>query len=468
MRKTIALALFTSVVSLSANDTQEQERPRYDSVKKAVSSVAKVKQKDVNVVEQTPQAQQEVTSQSRQRHPSVKQAIGSVSEVKPKEIDIVYGFQHMFRDGKVTGQIRSMYSGYNYAKDTNTYATALGGFVQYELAQYKGFNAGVRFHTSSDIDYLSGDGTKRNTELSSNTQEYVVRSETYINYTYDALRVRLGRQIIDTPLADSDDIRMIPNSFEALIANYEADGFGVMLGYLQKWQGSDASLDDGWQKTGDDGTRFGGITFANDVVETSFWVYNITGTIDDKTANNSFYGDIMGNFELSDVVSLHTGLQYLKQNELDNSGVSANIWGVSAELVYDGLGLNVAYNASLKVDGKQSFSGFGGGTLFTNMDSMILDAITADRDASATVAGVSYEIGHFNFLYAYGDFRGKADSSGVKEHIVEQDLGVEYSKTDDYTLAAIYTKDDDRYNATSSGANGGDWGNVRIYGSYNF
>jgi hypothetical protein len=471
MKKIVPLSLLAIVALASANEPTQQERPRYDSVKKAVGSVSQAKTKDVAVVDVTQEvAPQQQTSQQppRDRHSSVKKAIGSVSGVEPKEIDIVYGFNHMFRDGKVTGQIRSMYNSYNYTQETNTYATALGGFVKYELAEYKGLSAGVTFHTATDIDQLSGDGSKRDTELSSSEQEYEVRSETYLNYRYGEMSVRLGRQIIDTPLADSDDIRMIPNSFEALIANYETQSVTVMLGHLQKWQGGDAGLDDGWQKTGEDGTNFGGITVTTDLLEGSFWVYNINGETGDETANNTFYGDVMGDFTLGEGFSLHTGVQYLKQNELDNSGVKADIWGASGELVYKGLGINLAYNGSSKHRGKQSFSGFGGGTLFTSMDSMILDAITSDRSASAVVGGFTYEWGDFNLLYAYGDFQGDANSQGEKEHIVEQDFGVEYSKTDDYTLAAIYTRDDDKYNNTTDGANGGDWGNVRVYASYNF
>ena len=45
-------------------------------------------------------------------------------------------------------------------------------------------------------------------------------AEAYINYKYDTLNFRAGRQVLNTPLADSDDICMIQNTFEAYVATY--------------------------------------------------------------------------------------------------------------------------------------------------------------------------------------------------------------------------------------------------------
>jgi len=404
---------------------------------------------------------------SRDRFHSVKKAVGSVGAAQTKELDIVHGVAHMFRDGKVAGQIRSMYSGYDNKTYENTYSTAIGGFLKYELAQYKGFSGAVSFHTSTDIDALSGDGAKRNSDLSSSDQEYLVRSQSYINYKYDTLNVRVGRQIIDTPLADSDDIYMIPNTFNAAVVTYEVDAMSVIAGYLESWQGIDAGLDDGWQKTGADGTYFGGLSYSDKRVDANFWIYAIRGEAGDATANDSFYGDLVGHYHLTKDLFLHAGVQYLKQNEQDNSGVAASIVGVTTELVIDGLGFNVAYNHAAREANKQSFSGFGGGTLFTSMDSMILDAISYDRSVNAYVVGVSYEFGDYSLFYAYGDFRGDADSSGQKAEIAEHNIALEYTQ-EDLTLAAIYTVDDDKYDDSEAGANGGDWANTRLLVTYNF
>jgi hypothetical protein len=402
--------------------------------------------------------------ENRDRLHSVKKAIASVHEVEKKELDIVDGFNHMFRDGKVTGQIRSLYSDINYESSQDVYATAAGGFLKYELAQYRGFSAGVEFVVSQNAGALSGDGVKYNDELSSSQRNYTQMSESYLNYEYEGLNLRGGRQTIDTPLADSDDIRMVSNSFEAYIATYEYENLSFMGGALLSWQGYDAGLENPWEKTGKDGTYFGGISWSDDNLDASLWYYNINGEVGDATANNSYYGDIVGHFHLSKELFLHVGAQFLKQQELDESGVESEIYGATAEVVYHGLGLNIAYNNSKKVSNRQSFSGFGGGTLFTNMDNMILDNIAVDREVDAIVSGLSYEYEDFAFLYAYGDFQGSVNSAAQKEHIVEQNMGASYEH-EDVLIGAILTVQKDKEHTA---INGGDWVNARVLVAYNF
>jgi hypothetical protein len=96
---------------------------------------------------------------------------------------------------------------------------------------------------------------------------------------------------------------------------------------------------------------------------------------------------------------------------------------------------------------------------------MILDTITADRDADVVVSGISYEIGDFNFLYAYGNFKGDVNSLGDKEHIVEQDIGLNYSHNENFNISALYNRNNDKLN---SGSNDGNWDNFRVLMSYNF
>jgi len=96
---------------------------------------------------------------------------------------------------------------------------------------------------------------------------------------------------------------------------------------------------------------------------------------------------------------------------------------------------------------------------------MILDEITEDRRAYAWVGGLSYEIADFNLLYAYGDFKGDADSTGAKAHIVEQNIGFEYSHNEELTIAALYVIDRNKEDSTSLDFNND---NFRVLVAYNF
>ena len=380
----------------------------------------------------------------------------------------------MFEKGKVSGEIRSVYADYNQKEvgAIDTYATALGGMLKYELAAFAGFNAGFALTTSQDVRVATGDKKKEehNSELSSIAGNYTELSEAYLNYKNGGLNVRLGRQILDTPLADSDDIRMIPNTFEAYVTTYDTDTFSVTAGNIQSWQGADAGLgyddlgnklESNWVDTGDDGMWLGGLSYS-DGLEFSAWYYDVSEL---ANATKAIYVDLGYMYELNEKVSIHVSGQYLQESESDKSGVEADIYGASAELALGGLGLNFAYNKSDKVEGKRSFSAYGGGAMYTSMDTMIIDEIADDRDAEAMLLGLTYEVNGWNFFYAYGDFNGDANSISEKAHIIEQNMGFEYSIEDKFVLAALYVMEEDK---ESSIETANDWERTQIMIKYNF
>ncbi len=369
----------------------------------------------------------------------------------------------MFEEGKISGEIRSMYAGYDLKKagEKDIYSTAIGGHLKYELAELNGFSAAAAFALSHDIGFATGDeGVKQNPELSSSDGEYSVLREAYLNYKSGDFNFRAGRQLIDTPLADSDDIRMIANTFEAYIAGYQLSNFSFMAGKLQKWQGYDADLEGGWVRAGEDGTWFGGVTYSDDVVQSNAWYYNIT------KLTNAVYFDFTLGYEINSDISLSAGVQYLNESEISNSATKADIYGALAELSAYGFTFGAAYNNSSKKAGSGSFSGFGGGALFTSMDTMILDEITYDRNAEATVGSISYEIEKLTLSYAYGNFDGDADGFGDRAHIVEQNIGAEYSVIKDKLLVrAIYAVQDDKESVAKTD---NDWSRLEFMVAYSF
>lgn len=395
------------------------------------------------------------------RDDSVREAVYGIGKLEQKEITVVDNFKRMFKEGQVSGQLRVSYGGYNFQNtDPDIYATAIGGILKYELAQYNGFNAGVAFYASKDIAALSADEEHRNTELSSSTGEDVSLGEAYINYKYNDLNLRVGRQVLDTPLADSDDIRMIQNTFEAYTLSYKFGAWDFLAGNIQSWHGIDLQngLDDGWRDIGDNGVNFVGAKYY-DMWEFQSWCYNITGI------TNALYLDFGVEYLFSDQLTLHIMAQYLNEQELKGSGYGANIYGGLFELVLGDLGLNLAYNHADKKSGKESFSGTGGGTLFTSMDMMIIDNITKDRDADAFVLGLVYNHDNISLTCAYGDFRGKADTLGQKAHIAEQNFNVEYNVNDEFVVVLIYVLSQDKQNSLKTEY---DYDRTQFMINYNF
>jgi hypothetical protein len=408
----------------------------------------------------TPEVQEK-----RDREVSVRKAIDSFSKVETKEVSTVEKFKAMFSEGKVTGQLRMVAAGYDLQErgKSDNYAAAAGGMLKYELAELNGFNAGAAFTTSQDIDFMTGDKNhaKHNPELSSSAGAYTELTEVYVNYKNSGLNIRLGRQLLDTPLADSDDIRMVPNTFEAYVASYNVSDFTLMAGNIQSWQGADTGLDDGWVNTGERGVSFGGVSYSN-TLEVSAWYYDISK---EGEATNAAYLDFGVDYAFNDDLTLYASMQYLSEIEVNNSGVEADIYGVLIEGVAYGIGINIAYNQASAKDGKRSFSGIGGGTMYTSMDTMIIDEITEDRDANALVLGLVYSISDWNFLYAHGSFVGEANSLGEKAHIVEQDMGFEYDVNDEFVIAAIYVIQED---LETSAKTANDWSRAQLMVKYDF
>jgi len=364
--------------------------------------------------------------------------------------------------GKLSGQLRAMYAEYNQKATGNmdTYSTAIGGYLHYESINVNGFSIGAELAISKDLNFASGDEAKgeNNNELSSADGKYTELSQAYLSYTYENFNVKAGRILIDTPLADSDDIRMIHNTFSGAVATYEYEGFAFMAGHLSKWQGYDAGLDTPWIKTGDSGTNFGGLSYDNGL-ELNLWYYNIT------KMTNAFYADIGYVYHLNSTTDLHGGVQYLKESELNNSGIEADIYGAFGEVLVGNVFFTLAYDHANKNGvGQSSFSGFGGGALYTNMDTMILKEITDNRSASSVVGSIGYAISDINVAYAYGDFDGNANSSGPQEHIVEQDIIAEYPYKD-FTFALTYAISQDRQSGVKTGY---DWDRVQLLVAYNF
>ena len=132
----------------------------------------------------------------------------------------------MFSEGKASGQIREYsisrtmdFS--NPGKDDYTRsANAIGGYLKFETADYKGLSFGSAFYTTNGFlndgdktDYTKVDPTL----LGANNENYSMVGEAYLQYKYGKTAFKAGRQKLNTPMAGADDARMVPNLFEAYV-----------------------------------------------------------------------------------------------------------------------------------------------------------------------------------------------------------------------------------------------------------
>lgn len=356
----------------------------------------------------------------------------------------VYGnaLDDMFNNGKFNGQIRTGYI-YDDMKNENSpinYATALGGQLKYETASLYGVSLGAAFYTSHRITFLSGDDEKYNNELSGDTH-YDLLAEAYMNYQYDSFNLRVGRQLIDTPYADSDDIRMTPNTFEGIVASYGMGDFTVIGAYLTKWQGPDA----GSYEFEDLIPEEGGVTMLASVyeesdVEAGVWYYHVDNIAD------VFYADIAKTYSINDSMSLTGALQFADQSEINHSGIEGTLYGAMLEIGYQGFTFGLAYD-KLNVDhDKEYFGGFGGGVGFVNMFETTAGVFSARQDITAWKSTIAYDFTDFGMngmtlLYDFGTFEGDVQYKAKEHNLIFSYAPLE---TWDVEIAYAYIDDVDK------------------------
>jgi len=376
-----------------------------------------------------------------------------------------------FKNGKVSGQIRTGYINFDpkLSGETTTFSIAIGGQLKYETAAYYGFSLGAAFYTSHAILGLSGERSegKYNDELSGDTH-YDTLAESYINYHYEKFNIRIGRQLIDTPYADSDDIRMTPNTFEGVVASYGIGSVTLLGAYLTKWQGPDAESYDFVDLLGPDadGIAVAAVTYADDMFEGGIWYYGA-----DETAD-VFYGDVIATYTVSDGVEIKGGLQYASQNEKNNSGIDGRLFGAMAELGFSGMTLGIAYDTLDVDDGKEYFGGFGGGVGFVNMDEMTAGTFTLSQGIDAWKFTFSYDFSEvgmegLNFEYDYGNFKGDKLHEATEQNII-----LSYAHGEEWNIEAVYSMIKDENMDFGEDGNGnpadGGFNRLLVRANYNF
>jgi hypothetical protein len=155
----------------------------------------------------------------------------------------------MFKEGKASGQVRAFYIDRDYSGTVSTHrdATAIGGYLKYETGAWNGLNLGAAFYTSNGL--FLGDKTLSNgadnpevdpTLLGKSNDSVTYMGEAYVQYKNGNTTFKGGRQKLDTPMAGSDDARMLPNLFEAyVLSNTDVKDTTLIAAYVTKFaQGS--------------------------------------------------------------------------------------------------------------------------------------------------------------------------------------------------------------------------------------
>jgi len=332
-----------------------------------------------------------------------------------------------FKEGKASGQIRAMYIQDDFKPSTATDLStfALGGKLKFETAPLYGISAGVSFFTTNSLSDEKTAKTVGNMYDGAG-KGYSILGEAYLAGTYGKTTVKVGRQQIDSPLAGSDDVRMIPNLFDAaLVINTDLPDTTVIGGYVARMAGLD-SLSGSFSKfkSMSASAGVGGISGSEGV----YVVAAINNSIKDLTAQAWYYAaaEVLNAYYLQadyKLGALTLSGQYYNIDDTGKlatalkgtDGANYSVSGVKAAYAIESIGLTpyVAYNAfSKKSTGVFVNGAWGGYPEFAAMEEWTTNTLPTGAtmsNAKLLKVGADYSLeklglGNRTLTVAYGKY----------------------------------------------------------------
>ncbi len=354
---------------------------------------------------------------------------------------------------KVDGYLRGSYQVHD-VKDDKTYRDdAIGGKVHIQTGAFYGVTLGASLYSSNA---MFNDDNKELVPLrGENHKSYAILGEAYMQLDFGKSMFKIGRQEIDTPFADRDDIGMVPNTFEsAIFENRDIEDTTIFLGHIQKMAGVDADVVDKFTKVnGSKGMQLLGVSYEGvKDLALQVWYYNL------KDAQIDSIAYLEANYEKElGSMTYGVGLQYAKESYLKDR--DANIYSGALSATANEIGLTLA-TAYSKAKDNGATSGFGGGPFFSNSEYLILD--NAGEDGKALLYSAEYDaskvgIDGFTIGLEYITLTSKA-----KKESTEADLVLSYEMSNDFEIHAIAS------NLKGHSVGEDNAKHLRIFANYNF
>ncbi len=281
-------------------------------------------------------------------------------------------FEKVFEYAKPSATFRAAWIDTDLT-DEKTTATAFGGSFGFDSASYHDIKLHVSAYTSQKVPLLNpSDSLLNYSFFDENGDSFTYIAEASVDYENNKFLAHFGRIKIDTPYADSDDIRMATNTFEGFWAEYKLDDtFKLQSYFLSRWAGFDSGEDQqifkplfenakGEKSYGAFGASLS-YNFNNDN-EASLWYYHV-----DKMSD-IFYTEVAGHFDISDNLHVEYGVQASSIQEIDNSNIAGDVLGAMAIIDFKNLFIGFAGNYAFVNGDNMITNGFGGGAYYTSLD----------------------------------------------------------------------------------------------------
>jgi hypothetical protein len=306
----------------------------------------------------------------------------------------------------ISGQIRLGYINSDDDMGNKNDTLAIGGKLGYESKAYQNVSVGGVFYTTNAIGNIDDAALF----LASDKSSYSILGEAYVKASFGTTHIKLGRQKIDTPFADTDDIGMIPNTFESLSIRKQATKNTTLLfNHLHRQAGVDAATPEKFSKiNGTKGVNVIGLFYEpSKQWNLQAWHYN--------AKNNTDISYIEAG--INPIENLSIGMQYSTQ---DGGGVNGKVWGLSANYALDNIALSIAHN---KVSNGQVTNGFGGGPFFTSAEDHTIAEVDHQK---ATAIGIEYTLNKLTLAATQVNFdQGENEIDVLAAYHFNNELSVE-------------------------------------------
>ena len=179
-----------------------------------------------------------------------KQRLQRNYELLYADVPHVTTLSDMFSEGEWYARVRSNTLGYRFNDENeeqhNSLSSAIGGSLILQSARYTHFDMQVGLYYSraflhvddNDVHYLKGasDLLSRYDYIRTGRQSLAVVGQAYVQYSGIAdSYIRVGRQLVESFYTRSNDSKMIPNTFDALLFHSNAlPKTSLTIAYLLK------------------------------------------------------------------------------------------------------------------------------------------------------------------------------------------------------------------------------------------
>lgn len=453
------------------------------------------------------------------RHTVRLSLLASVMVLSASAADDLAG---MFKDGKASGQLRAFYidrdyDGYSDATSVHRNATAIGGYLKYETGAWNGLSLGTAFYTSNGL-FLKDKTTSTGTDnpevdptlLGKSNESISYLGEAYVQYKNGNTTFKGGRQKLDTPMAGSDDARMLPNLFEAyVLSNTDVKDTTLIAAHVTKFaQGSFGrvynggvlsvtsgySLVDSKTHVGEFvdmgtyaiGENTGGVSVAAAIysgvpgLKLQLWDYYAQDIL------NAVYAEANYGWSYASGVAPYVAAQWINERDVGSNGVANStnkLANIDSDFIGAKVGVKVA-NFDLSVaashNSKNSDAAIGGGTIspWGGMPAYTQGMVTRHQFMAGTDAwkvaaaydwknyGVNLNTGVYYVEYDMDPLNGYSNAAASDESS-ESGFDIIYNpqavKNLQLRLRANYARD---FQETTSGDVS--WDEYRFIANYNF